>query len=166
MGILFVVIVHRRKSNSDSYAKKLFITAFRSLLRRKGHAFLNIAGLSVGFAAFLLIFLVVNYEESFDTFHVNKNRIFRVVRIGRNAVNPEYGTGLPLPVTESLRKDYPQLAKVASITSDNNVQVIIPEKDNSSPKKFKEKNGVFFAEPQFFDMFSFPTIAGDHKSLG
>ena len=41
--------------------KNYFITAFRSLGRRKGHAFLNITGLAVGFAAFLLIFLVVNF---------------------------------------------------------------------------------------------------------
>lgn len=145
--------------------KNYFITAFRSLGRRKGHAFLNITGLAVGFAAFLMIFLVVNYEESFDTFHVNKDRIFRVVRIGRNAVNGDYGTGVPLPVTEALRKDYPQLAYVGCITTDNNAPVIISEKGSATPKKFKEDKGVFFAEPQFFDMFSFPTIAGDHQSL-
>ena len=145
--------------------KNYLLTAFRSLARRKGHAFLNITGLAVGFAAFLLIFLVVNYEESFDTFHVNKDRIFRVVRIGRNAANGEYGTGVPLPVTEALRKDYPQLAYVGCITTDNNAPVIISEKGSSTQKKFKEAKGVFFAEPQFFDMFSFPTVAGDHQSV-
>src|SRR5580692_7480711 len=145
--------------------KNYLLTAFRSLSRRKGHAFLNIAGLSVGFAAFLLIFLVVNFEESFDAFHVNKDRIFRVVRTGRDAVNGQYGTGVPLPVTEALRKEYPQLAYVACITTDNNAPVIISEKGSSAPKKFKEGKGVFFAEPQFFDMFSFPTVAGDHQSL-
>src|SRR3984957_11930695 len=105
--------------------KNYFITAFRNLSRRKGHAFLNIAGLSVGFAAFLLIFLVIRYEQSFDTFHVNKDRIFRVVRIGRNPVNREYRTGVPVPVTAGLRNNYPQLANVACITTDNNAQVII-----------------------------------------
>jgi putative ABC transport system permease protein len=145
--------------------KNYLITAFRHLSRRKGHAFLNIAGLSVGFAAFLLIFLVVNYEESFDAFHTNKDRIFRVIRVGHNAVNGDYGTGVPLPVTEALRKDYPQLAYVGCITTDNNAPVIISEKGSATPKKFKEDKGVFFAEPQFFDMFSFPTIAGDHQSL-
>jgi putative ABC transport system permease protein len=151
--------------NDAAMFKNYLLTAFRSLARRKGHAFLNITGLAVGFAAFLLIFLVVNYEESFDTFHVNKDRIFRVVRIGRNAANGEYGTGVPLPVTEALRKDYPQLAYVGCITTDNNAPVIISEKGSSTQKKFKEGKGVFFAEPQFFDMFSFPTVAGDHRSL-
>jgi hypothetical protein len=112
----------------NAMLKNYIKTAFRSLSRRKGHAFLNITGLSVGFAAFLLIFLVINYEESFDSFHVNKDRIFRVVRTGRNAANDGYGVGIPLPVTEALRKDCPQLAKVGCIYSDNNAQVIISEK--------------------------------------
>lgn len=146
--------------------RNYFKTAFRNLVRRKSQAFLNIAGLSVGFAAFLLIFLVIRYEQSFDTFHVNKDRVFRVVRIGRNPVNREYRTGVPLPVNETLRSNYPQqLVNVGSITTQNNAQIIIPEKDGSSPKKFKETNGLFFADPQFFDLFSFPTVAGDYKSL-
>jgi predicted permease len=145
--------------------KNYFKTAFRNLSRRKGYAFLNITGLSVGFASFLLIFLVISYEKSFDTFHAKKDSIFRVVRITRSQVNREYRTGVPLPVTEGLRKDYPQLANVGCITTDNNAQVIISETGSSSPKKFMEKRGVFFAEPQFFDMFSFPTVAGDLKSL-
>jgi hypothetical protein len=70
-------------------------TALRSLSRHKVHTFLNIASLSVGFAAFLLIFLVINYEESFDSFHANKDRLFRVVRIDRSPVNRQYGVGLP-----------------------------------------------------------------------
>jgi len=145
--------------------KNYFKTAFRNLARRKGQAFLNITGLSVGFAAFLLIFLVVRYEQSFDTFHVNKDRIYRVVRIGRNAEKREYRTGVPVPVTEGLRDNYPQLASIGCINTDNPAQIIINEKGSSTPKKFKETKGVFFAEPQFFDMFSFPTVAGDHNSL-
>src|SRR6202012_5646939 len=145
--------------------KNYFKTAFRNLARRKGQAFLNITGLSVGFAAFLLIFLVVRYEQSFDTFHVNKDRLFRIVRIGRNPVNREYRTGVPVPVTEGLRDNYPQLANVGCVNTDNPAQVIIPENGSSTPKKFKETSGVFFAEPQFFDMFSFPTVAGDRNSL-
>ena len=145
--------------------KNYLKTAFRNLSRRKGQTFLNITGLSVGFAAFLLILLVIRYEQSFDAFHVNSDRIFRVVRIGRNPVNREYRTGVPIPVTEHLRKDFPQLAGVACITTGNPAQVIISESDNSAPKKFKEDHGVFIAEPQFFTMFSFPVVAGDIQSL-
>jgi ABC-type antimicrobial peptide transport system permease subunit len=145
--------------------KNYFKTAFRNLERRKSQAFLNITGLSVGFAAFLLIFLVIHYEQSFDTFHANSDRIYRVVRIGRDPVNREYRTGVPVPVTEGLRSNYPQLAGVSCITTDNPAQVIVSEEGGSSAKKFKEDEGVFVAEPQFFGMFAFPLVAGDYNSL-
>ncbi|HUZ58439.1 MAG TPA: ABC transporter permease [Hanamia sp.] len=68
--------------------KNYFKTALRNLRAHKGNSFINIAGLVVGFAAFLLIFLVIRYEKSFDAFHRNKDQIYRVVRIGRKAALP------------------------------------------------------------------------------
>lgn len=144
--------------------KNYFKIALRNLLRHKSNSFLNIAGLVVGFAAFLLIFLVIRYEQSFDNFHPDKNNIFRVVRIGKNPVNREYRTGVPFPVTSSLRTDFPQLANAAAISVDNNVQVNITAPDGSVKKKFKETY-VFTAEPQFFKMFNFPLSTGNINSL-
>src|SRR5690242_16738695 len=140
--------------------KNYFRTALKNLQRHKSNSIINIAGLMVGFAAFLLIFLVVQYEESFDDFHANKNEIYRVVRIGRNQRENEYRCGVPFPVTQGLRIDLPQLKNVAAIFSDNNVQVNITAADGSIQKKFKEKY-VFSAEPQFFQMFNFPLVAGN-----
>ncbi|PWT95222.1 MAG: hypothetical protein C5B52_18275, partial [Bacteroidetes bacterium] len=59
--------------------KNYLKTAIRNLRRNKGYAFINIIGLTVGIAAFLLIFLVIKYETSFDNFHKNRDRIYRVV---------------------------------------------------------------------------------------
>ncbi len=64
--------------------------AWRNVIRHKTYSIINIAGLAVGFAAFLLIFLVVLYEQSFDQFHVHKNQLFRVIRVSRNAAHEGY----------------------------------------------------------------------------
>ncbi len=85
--------------------KNYFKTAIRNLSRQKGNAIINIAGLTVGFAAFLLLFLVIHYEQSFDDFHPKKDSIYRVVRVGKNPVNREYRTGVPIPVTQALRDE-------------------------------------------------------------
>ena len=69
------------KPGSDMF-KTYLKTALRNLQRHKSNSFINIAGLVVGFAAFLLIFLVVQYQESFDNFHANKDQVYRIVRIG------------------------------------------------------------------------------------
>jgi putative ABC transport system permease protein len=144
--------------------KTYLTTAIRNLSRHKTNGIINIAGLMVGFAAFLLIFLVIGFEKSFDDFHPAKNNIYRVVRIGKNPVNREYRTGVPFPVTLGLRTDFPQLANAAAIFSDNDVQVTVLAPDGSTLRKFKEQNGVFFAEPNFFQMFDFPLAEGDIKT--
>jgi ABC-type antimicrobial peptide transport system permease subunit len=142
----------------------LYKTSIRNLLSHKTTSAIQIAGLMVGFAAFILIFLVIRYEESFDMFHPNKDRIYRTVRIGRNALPGELRTGVPVPVTAGLRADFPQLAKVAAIFPDWNVQVIIPSPGKADAKKFKQVSGVFYAEPEFFQMFDFSLAMGDIKS--
>src|SRR4030095_4176083 len=141
--------------------KNYFTTALRNLSRHKSNSIINIAGLMVGFAAFLLIFFVIQYEQSFDNFHTKGNDIYRVVRIGKNPVNREYRTGVPFPVTQGLRTDLPQLANAAAIYGDNNVQVNVTAADGSTLKKFKEGNDVCIAEPHFFKMFDFSLAEGN-----
>ncbi|MES1221806.1 MAG: ABC transporter permease, partial [Bacteroidota bacterium] len=132
--------------------KNYFKTAIRNLARHKSNSLVNVAGLIVGFAAFLLIFLVIQYEQSFDNFHAAGKNIYRVVRIGKNPVNREYRTGVPFPVTPTLRNELPQLKNAAAIYGDNNVQVNIKAADGATQKKFKEPY-VSVADPQFFKMF-------------
>ena len=143
--------------------KNYFKTAWRNVVKHKHSSLINIAGLVVGFAAFLMIFLVIRYEKSFDTFHKNANDIYRVVRVGKNPVNREYRTGVPSPVTPAIRKDYPQLKNVAAIMNPGSQQVNIIAPDGSVLKKFKEPN-VFLAEPQFFQMFDFGLAEGNMKT--
>ncbi len=140
--------------------KNYFKTAFRNLSLHKSNAIINIAGLTIGFAAFLLILLIVQYEQSFDDFHADKDNIYRVVRIGKNPENREYRPGVPFPVTGTLRAELPQLKNAAAIFGDNNVQVNVTAVDGSVLKKFKEAH-VFTADPQFFKIFNFSLAEGN-----
>ncbi|TSJ44130.1 FtsX-like permease family protein [Mucilaginibacter corticis] len=144
--------------------KNYFKTAIRNLSRHKINSVINIAGLAVGFAAFLLIFLVVQYEQSFDAFHTKKDRIYRVVRNSTDKVNPGYRTGVPVPVTATLRHELPEVKNAAAISSAGDVQVVVPAENASALKKFREKDGIYFAEPQFFQMFDFSLSEGDLKT--
>ncbi len=141
--------------------KNYLKTAVRNLLRNKVHTIINITGLLVGFSAFLLIFLVISYESSFDNFHTNKNNIYRVVRAGKTGEDRDYRTGVPFPVTNGLRTDYPQLKNVTAVMSQNDVQVIVPGANGETLKKFKENRGVFIAEQQFFKTFNFKIVKGN-----
>ena len=61
--------------------KNYFKIAWRNLVRHKAYSVINIAGLAVGIAASLLIFIVVKYELSYDRFQENYDRIYRVVTL-------------------------------------------------------------------------------------
>src|ERR1700760_2936017 len=90
-------------------------TAWRNLLRNKSYAAINVVGLAVGIAACLLIFLIIQFETSFDNFHSKKDHIYRLntVFTGPDGVHP--GSGTSLPEAEALRIDFPQLKSVAAI---------------------------------------------------
>jgi putative ABC transport system permease protein len=145
--------------------RNYLITAYRNLLRNKSYAAINVIGLAVGIAACLLIFLVIEFETSFDNFHKKQDQIYRVSSEFNNPDGKGYSSGAPLPVAEGLRLDFPQLKQVGAIFGGQSGLVSIPEAGKDAPvKKFNEQSGVYFAEAQFFDIFDFKWLAGDPKT--
>lgn len=144
--------------------RNYFKIAWRNLIRNKGYAFINVAGLSVGIAACLLIFLVIQFETSFDNFHKNRDRIYRVVAATKTPDGMNYSRATAFPVAQGLRMDYPQLEHVARICKQDNNEITLINDNNGSSKKFKEDNNVFYAESEFFDIFNFPLIVGNVKT--
>lgn len=152
------------KSNRTFMFKTYFKTAWRNLMRNKSYAAINVTGLSIGIAACLLIFLIVQYETSFDDFHTNKGRIFRVVNVANGPDGITQGSGTQLPLAEGLRASFPQLTNVASIMlNDGSHFAVEADGKGSAIKKFKE-DSAYYADPQFFQIFNFKWLAGDKKT--
>jgi putative ABC transport system permease protein len=143
--------------------KNYLKTAWQNLRSHKSYVAINATGLAVGIAACLLIFLLIQYETSFDNFHKNKERIYRVAAATKTRDGMNYSKGSAFPVAEALRIDYPQLEHVARIYGRDNQQItLLNDKGNAPQKKFKEN--VFFAEPEFFDIFNFHFLSGNPKT--
>ncbi|MGA7722882.1 MAG: ABC transporter permease [Ignavibacteriaceae bacterium] len=138
--------------------------AVRKLLRNKSYTTINIIGLSVGIASCLLIFLIVQFELSFDNYHSKKDRIYRLVKVSETSDGTRYTSGVPFPVPDGLRSEYPQIEKVAAILGIDNALIYILNSTNLVEKKFKEESGVFYAESQLFDILDFKWLAGDPKT--
>src|SRR2546423_9597745 len=100
--------------------RNYFKTAVRNLKRNKSYAIINVLGLAVGIAASLLIFLVIQYETSFDNFHKKKDSIYRVGSEFHNQDGVSYSDGVAFPTGPALRVDFPQLKEVASIFRNGN----------------------------------------------
>ncbi|HMK02691.1 MAG TPA: ABC transporter permease, partial [Ferruginibacter sp.] len=145
--------------------KNYFKTAFRNLWRNKNFTSINVAGLAVGIAVCLVIFLIIQFELSFDNFHAKKDRIYRIITEQQNADGPRPTAGVPYPLPRAIHNDFPSMVCTA-IYSNRDDQIIVPDETNErSFKKFKENRGVFFAEPSFFKIFDFPMLAGEYTSL-
>lgn len=133
--------------------------AFRNLRRNKMYALLNVVGLGIGIACGLLIFMIIKYETSFDNFHKNSQRIYRISTSFERPDGISYSAGVSFPAAEALRADFPQLEKVAGIYQRGQTIVSTGNITDKQRKKFNESL-VYFAEPSFFEMFNFNWLAG------
>ncbi len=85
--------------------------------RQKGFSLINIAGLSIGMACCILILLWVGDERSYDRFHENGDRIFRVLSVERAGGGEAWDTASPAPVGEALVRDFPEVVKATRVQS-------------------------------------------------
>lgn len=146
-----------------------FKIARRNLMRHRGFTLLNVLGLSVGVAAALLLFMAVRYQLSFDTFHPDYDRIYRVVskQVYANG-NEEFSPGNPLPAEAALRNDIAQLETVVPVfgTLDPYVTVLGNKSDASNPgTKFMEEDEGLLVGPEFFQLFNFHWLIGQSNVL-
>ena len=138
--------------------------AWRNLKRNKVFSVINIAGLSAGIAASLLLFIIVRYETSYDTFQKNYNNIYHVVTGVDFSDGVSYNPGIAYAALPAMRAEMPDL-KIAAINAIYGSQVTVPGTAQSN-KKFIESKGIFFCEPQFFEVFSsYQWLAGSEAAL-
>jgi putative ABC transport system permease protein len=134
-------------------------TAFRNLKANKVYSILTVAGLGVGIAVFLVIFLFIRYQESFDGFHSKKASIYRILTKG-DKPDDKAAACVPYPMPSALKHDFPDW-KVTGIFSFTDLQLNTVDGAGKVEKAFKEKDGAFCVDPAFFHIFDFPWLAGD-----
>src|SRR3954453_2071106 len=125
--------------------KNYFKTAIRSLGRNRNYTIINIAGLAVGIAVCVMIFIIIQFQASFDNFHSKKDRIYRVLTEYHHAdaANIFYGKGVPYPMPGGVKTTFPQIEQVAPVYASHDVQLLVLDDNETPVKKFKEENGVF-----------------------
>ena len=135
-------------------------------MRNKNYTIINIAGLAVGIAVCMIIFIIIQFQTSFDNFHSKK--IASIVCLTEyhhaDAADIFYGW-VPFPMPKGLKAAFPQLEKIVPVYADNDDQILVLDNNGNTIKKFKEEKGVFFTEPSFFNIFDFPLLAGSYNSL-
>lgn len=134
--------------------KTYFKLAYRNIIKDKAYAMINISGLAIGLASTILILLWVQNELSYDKFHKNAVQIYRITcdfgdsKSAANSAGMPAGLKAEMPVVKNTVRLYPGFPSTLFETGN---------------KKFEEKR-VFYADPSFMDVFSFPLVKGNRAT--
>ncbi len=134
--------------------KHIFKIATRNFLRNRSFAFINIFGLSFGLTTFILIALFVRYELSWDKFHEDYDRIFRLQVIAHMADGDQHWNQIGYPIGNALADQYPDIES-AVVT-----RPVWGEYLSSTEKlTFHEEYGQY-VQQSFYDVFTVEFIEG------
>jgi len=145
--------------------KSYFSVAFRNFWRNKTFSLINIFGLAIGVSAALVIYLIVQYDFSFDKFHKDGDRIYRVVSNFSFSGEAFYNSGVTYPMGNALRKEATGLELVIPLrTADEDTKVSIPARGVNQPAEYKKQKNIVFADEAYFRLIDYKWLAGSAKT--
>lgn len=149
--------------------KNYIITAWRNLSRNKVYTVINVLGLALGICACLVIYLITSFELGYDTFHPDKERIYRIVSElhfkegGSNTIAASVSR-LPASVRDEIQGlntvtgFYNYFAKITVPAG------VSPAKKFEAPKEGEQPSPVIIAEPQYFNIFQYQWLQGNPQT--
>ncbi len=153
----FAIKKMSQNSNSLTMFNFFYKTFARNLLRDKLHAFLNIAGLALGFTAFLYIVTYIFHETSYDSFHEKSDRIFRSVQHIKLGQEPIYESQSEPVLATAARNELSEVEDAIRLYLQHDITT--QYKDN----KFTE-NEIWYADRNIFKIFDFKLLEGNTET--
>ncbi len=135
--------------------KILIRNGFRSLIKQMPYSFVNILGLTIGVASVLLIVIWIAVETSYDNFHKDGDRTYRVGMIFKTPNMVLNSASINAPAGPEFKREFPEVENM--VRFDFKTESVIYN-DRTS------KLNVFYTDSTFFDMFSFDLVKGDKSS--
>ncbi|WPP48827.1 ABC transporter permease [Catalinimonas niigatensis] len=129
----------------------------RNMRRHTFFAMLNISGLAVGMAGFLLIVLYVFHELSYDRFFPNDSRIYRITTFTKGEQDVMHYATSPMPLAPAMQEEIPEVEAITRVMKWNDFTIRL---EGAEDKKFKEAD-VYYAEQSFFNVLGYNLLAGD-----
>jgi len=136
--------------------KNYLTIAFRNIVRQKGYSFINVTGLALGIACCLLIMLWVMDELSYDRFHENAQRIYRIEQDQFYSERTFHVNVTPYPMAQGCKDEIPEIQYATPLPRPGTLLCRYGE------KAFFEEN-VLAVQPDFLSMFTFPLIRGEQE---
>jgi putative ABC transport system permease protein len=156
----FLPLLRDRMEWSCEMIKNMLKMLYRNFTRHKAYSLINVAGLAVGMACCILIWIWIQSEWSFNRFHENKDRLFRVnyeavFSDGRSEVS-SYSF---YPLARTIKESCPKVESTSRIAQRSSLVVSAPGKEDVVETR------IGFVDQDFFSMFSFPLLKGAPDSV-
>ena len=132
-------------------------TAWRNITRHKGYSIINITGLALGMACFIVIAVYLQFELSFDSFHTNGNRIFRLVEKQFFEGQDEKNLGQSTPWMGETLVEYPEVSMAVNFINMGTIWTKHRDEMVEIPR-------ALIADPDVFKVFSFKLLRGDPQT--
>ncbi|HUU51725.1 MAG TPA: ABC transporter permease, partial [Candidatus Heimdallarchaeota archaeon] len=130
----------------------------RNLRKHRGYSFINISGLAIGMACCILILLFVADELSYDNYHENADRIYRVSAISSIGTTTRRYATVPPALAPELVTSIPEVESAVRIFDSFELQGRLDDQNIRIPE-------VFIMDPTFFDIFTHEFVAGDRDKV-
>ena len=154
--------VKKRKTKSDYSTNhtimfsNYFKIAYRNLLKSRVFSFINLAGFLLGFVPAIFIALYVIDELSFDAFHTNADRIYRITETIRDETGERQGVGAAAQVAPSAVERLPEVERAVRVAAFGRLTLGYGE--------FRDFEENWFVDANFFELFDFQFIAGNPET--
>ena len=142
--------------------RSFFRIFLRSTARDAGYSFLHVGGLTLGLAAFIFIALYIVDELSFDRYHSNADRIYRVHQNFESDGLGEKAASLPFPFIEPLLNDY--RGDIESYCRFFNFQAPFLTLATPDGEKYFNETRAYFTDSTLFNVFDFELLEGNPNS--
>lgn len=145
--------------------KNYLLVAYRNLLKHKVFSAINLFGLALGMTASLIIIQYVRFEFSYDRFHENSDRIYRVQHDRYIDGELQYQKAQSfIPTGEAMMNEYSEVEDYTTMFRISNESDIVMTHlaDDGEMLRFSEKE-VYHVKGGFFEVFSFPFIEGNDE---
>ena len=140
---------------------KNYITiALRNFRRNKLFSLINVLGLAIGISASLVIYLIVQYEFSFDKFWKDKERIYRVTSNMHFPDQDFKNSGVPGPLPIAVRNEVPGIGSSTVFWALGNFGNKVTIQSGIEKKVFKQQKNMVYADNHYFNVFPYKWIAG------
>jgi putative ABC transport system permease protein len=135
------------------------LTALRQLLKYRSSVSINILGLAFGLACCMMCYVHLRYQYSFDSFHEDGDRVFRIIT-GDPATSHSW-VKVSAPIPPKLKDDVPEIESYCRFSSVSWNEKVAVE---SNGQTFLEPS-FMMADPTFFNMFSYRLVKGDPSKV-